>query len=278
MRYALIGKGFISKRHEDAIDKTGGRLLVASDTDPNKFGSGVHCTRHYEFMTALPGWRDVDTVVIATPNDLHVEMARWSIRHGKKVICEKPFSIDSASMDFAHNDENVFVVMQLRHHPMMKKLRQMPVDQFEDVHLYVRVKRGPDYWAGWKGDSSQSGGVLFNIGVHYMDALLELFGKDYEIIESSVSDASAYGLVRFGAMRNPVRFNVSITDTDEGQDRFLMVNGEKYKFSDKDNLSYEDLHVKVYQDFLEGKGVHPSDVLPLTKFIEELKARSPQEV
>lgn len=268
MRYAIIGLGFISKRHIDAIGRTGGELLMACDIDRGKFGHGVHCTSHYEFMSALPRWKDVDTVVVCTPNNLHVEMSRWAERHGKRVLCEKPFALSDDLDGF----EDTFIVMQLRHHPILKALRAKELSEIEDVHLYVRVKRDRSYWEGWKGDENRSGGILFNLGVHYLDALLQLFGDQYEVVESDIEEASAYCVVRFRTLRNPVRINISITDTDEGQDRFLMVNGEKYRFSDKDNLSFEDLHVKVYEDMLKGKGVRPQDIRPLTRFIQGLKA------
>lgn len=272
LKAAVVGMGFISKRHMDAIEKIDGQVLMGCDIDRNRYGYGLHCTRDYHFMTALPRWREVDTVVICTPNNTHVEMARWAAKHGKKVICEKPLAISSAELETIKDNKNIFAVMQLRHHPMMKALKAKELSEIEDVHLYVRVKRGPDYWTGWKGDEKQSGGILFNLGVHYLDALLELFGKEYEIVESQVDQKTAYGVVRFKTLRNPVRFTFSITDTDEGQDRFLMLNGEKFRFSDKDNLSFEDLHTHVYEDALEEKGVRPADLVPLTRFIEELKS------
>lgn len=277
-KYALVGLGFISKRHDDSIKKVGGELLLACDIDNTKFGLGVMCTRDYRFLTALPRWKDVDTVVICTPNDLHVEISKWAVRHGKKAICEKPLAISSAELLTIQDEQDIYTVMQLRHHPMMKVLRGKDLSEIEDAHLYVRVKRGPDYWTGWKGKEERSGGILFNLGVHYLDAMLELFGKDYEIVESKVSEREAFSVVRFKTLRKPVRMTFSITDTDEGQDRFLMLNDEKYRFSDKDNLSFEDLHTEVYKDFLDGKGVRPAELVPLTRFIEELKSYGVQAV
>lgn len=272
-KFAVIGLGFIAKRHIDSLRSLGGELVMACDTDRNKFGYGVMCTQHYEFMTALPGWKDVETVVICTPNDTHVEMTKWALRHGKKVICEKPFAISTESLESV-KDEGVSVVMQLRHHPKMKELLAMDLSEVKDAHLYVRVKRGEDYWKGWKGDQKRSGGILFNLGVHYLDAITRLFGSEYEIVESTVGDRQAFSVVRFPKLKNPLRMTFSITDTDEGQDRFLMLDDVKYRFSDKDNLSFEDLHTEVYKEHLERRGVRPSELKELTKFIEELYVRS----
>lgn len=271
-KYALCGLGFISKRHIDSFRSLNGELLLACDTDERKFGHGVICTREYELLASLPRWKDVDAVVICTPNDTHVEIAKWAVRQGKKAICEKPLAISSEELETIKAEKDIYTVMQLRHHPMMKILKSKQLSETDSAHLYVRVKRGSDYWAGWKGDEKRSGGILFNLGVHYLDAMLELFGKEYSIVESSVGEREAFSVVRFKSLRNPVKMTFSITDTDEDQDRFIVLNDEKYRFSDKDNLSFEDLHTEVYKDFLEEKGVRPIELVHLTKFIEALKS------
>lgn len=265
--YAIVGLGFIAPRHISAIKSTGGKILMACDIDRNKHLPGIPCTTSYEFLTALPRWKDVHTIVICTPNDLHVEIARWAEKHGKSVICEKPFALKDDLDGF----EKTFVVMQLRHHPLFKALSLVEIKDIEDAHMYVRVKRGHDYWSGWKGQENRSGGILFNLGVHYIDAAIQLFGNNYDVIESDSKEREAYSVLRFKGLKNPLKMTFSITDTDEGQDRFLMIDGRKYQFSDKDNLSFEDLHVKVYEDFLKGKGVRPDELKNLTKLIMKLK-------
>ena len=38
------------------------------------------------------------------------------------------------------------------------------------------TSRGPWYDISWKGDEEKSGGILFNIGIHFFDMLIHIFG------------------------------------------------------------------------------------------------------
>ena len=73
-------------------------------------------------------------------------------------------------------------------------------------------------------------------------------------------------------MEKAVHYYFEISDSSEGQGRWLKINGQEYQFSDKDNLSYEDLHLKVYEEFVDGKGVRSAEVIPVTELIEKLRA------
>lgn len=272
MTYAIIGLGFISKRHIDSIKETGGKLLMACDIDPKKKIEGIPFYEDYREMEKDKDWNKVECVVICTPNDLHTEISLWAAARYKTVLCEKPFAISSKNLQPFLNDKNVYVVMQLRHHPVMGMIRMATEGDYESAELYVKVKRDASYWKGWKGEDSRSGGILFNLGVHYFDALLQLFGTDWRILEKEIGERDAWGLIEFTGVKNPVKFRVAISDDDVGQDRFLKVNGTEYRFSNQDNLSFEDLHKHVYEDLQKREGVRPRDILALTRFIEELKS------
>lgn len=60
--------------------------------------------------------KDIDAVVIATPCDLHVEMAIAALKAGKHVYCEKPAGINPASiqqlLDVARSSDRVFQIGQ----------------------------------------------------------------------------------------------------------------------------------------------------------------------
>jgi myo-inositol 2-dehydrogenase/D-chiro-inositol 1-dehydrogenase len=58
--------------------------------------AATHNSSTYRDYHELLARKDIDAVVIATPCDLHVEMAIAALNAGKHVYCEKPAGIDPA--------------------------------------------------------------------------------------------------------------------------------------------------------------------------------------
>lgn len=82
-----------------------------------------------------------------------------------------------------------------------------PADRTYDIDLTYLTSRGAWPLTSWRGDS-KSGGVHTNIGVHFFDMLMRIFGPtqrtvvhhfDSEFIAGDPEDGSRYRLV--GACR-----------------------------------------------------------------------------
>ena len=177
--------------------------------------------------------------------------------------------ISSEIFEKSFKDFNV--VLQLRSHPEIIKLKEN-FKRPEKVDLTIKVFREYHYWDGWKGSEELSGGILYNIGVHYIDLVMYLLGDEYEIIDTKCSDKLATGIIDF--MGSIVNYHIEIMDTNEGQTRSLRVDDEDIELSNKDNLSYENLHIEVYEEMLKGRGTLFSDCYNLIKLIEKLKCNS----
>ena len=48
--------------------------------------------RHRDFRRMLDTQKDIDAVVVATPDHLHFVASMWAIKSGKHVYCEKPLT------------------------------------------------------------------------------------------------------------------------------------------------------------------------------------------
>jgi UDP-N-acetyl-2-amino-2-deoxyglucuronate dehydrogenase len=268
-KYALIGNGYIGRRHIDAIKAVGGELAAVCDVDPSRAVDGVPFASRHQDLRGLAGWGDIGTVVVATPNHLHVPLAIWAAMCGKRVLVEKPFAISMQSLRKAAGLRDVYTVMQLRHHPLYREI--MAAD-CREMDVLASVRRDEGYWNGWKGDQAKSGGIAFNLGIHYFDVIVNKFRehgllrprieyKDSRKVEGSVVP------LRSGCR---VRFRVEITADGAGQERSVTLDGRKLVFSSQDNLSMEDLHSKVYEDMDRGEGVTPRDLFDLTRFVEKI--------
>ena len=238
MKYAIIGLGFISSRHREAIQKTGGEIVLTCDIDKSKNPDFTVWVEMYN----SPKFKEIDTVVVCTPNYLHGVMAREATLLNKRVICEKPLSITGIDGLYGVN-----TVLQLRYHPALQDFHP------SNVEVTAKMFRDESYWTGWKGNNVTSGGILYNLGIHYIDLLIFLLGKPLEILNVQIATKLAKGEIRFE--KGVGKFHIEILDTRDGQIRKILADGKEVSLSDKDNLSYEDLHLQVYQNFLNGKGI-----------------------
>jgi UDP-N-acetyl-2-amino-2-deoxyglucuronate dehydrogenase len=260
MHFSIIGTGFIMPRHAEAIHEVGGKILHAVNT-----------------ARGTDAWRDAvldprtDAVVILTPNDLHVPMVRFAAECGKLVLCEKPLGVSSDAVLSLVAFENVFTVLQLRHHPLAALFRAtFGTRPGREIEMDIVVRRGENYFSTWKGDAARSGGVLYNIGIHYFDLLLNVFGVPLRVRTDEAAEDGARGLIE--GERYRCRWSVRIDRSGSRQWRRFIVDGRAYDLSSRSSLSQEDLHLAVYREFVEGRGVGPIEALKSVTLVESLNA------
>lgn len=272
-RFAIIGLGFIFDRHLAAIEHVGGKLTVACDVDPSKaekLDSSVKFYSNLDEFLASPEFKEVDYVGICTPNFTHKDLAIACMRQGKTVICEKPLILKESDIDELEAVEQetgkrVFTVLQLRQSPALQKLRyelkNSGTAHFASIDL--NMHRGEFYWEGWKGDNDRSGGLIFNIGVHYFDLLCWLFG-DVTETHAQIEDKKAHGVVKFGDVQ--CSWSIDLTAPKDNQKRNLTINNERINLT----RMLESLHNPVYELLLKGEGTSLKDVRPVTRLCETL--------
>jgi UDP-N-acetyl-2-amino-2-deoxyglucuronate dehydrogenase len=238
--FAIIGsEGFIAPRHKKAIEDLGHKVLLTCDIKGGAdFVDWVEMFNH-------PDFKKIDCVSICTPNYLHSIITREALLKGKKVLCEKPLSINGTE-----GMEGVRTVLQLRYNPAVMFLHEKPP---EKIHVEAKMFRDEKYWNSWKGNEVMSGGVLYNLGVHYIDLLIYIMGDDWKILNVKRSEKCVIGKIEF--MTGIATFHIEIVDTKEEQGRTLLADGAEIILSNQENLSYEDLHKEVYKDFVAGGGI-----------------------
>jgi hypothetical protein len=93
VRVALIGYGFVGEKfHVPLITSTRKlRLAVVASRQKERVLSALPDVEVTDAQTAL-AHRDIELVVIASPNDSHFSLARVALQAGKHVIVDKPFT------------------------------------------------------------------------------------------------------------------------------------------------------------------------------------------
>jgi UDP-N-acetyl-2-amino-2-deoxyglucuronate dehydrogenase len=200
--FAITGvAGYVAPRHLAAIKATGNRLVAAADPhdavgvldrhsfDVRYFREFERFDRHLEKLRRGPEEGRVHFMSICSPNFLHDAHIRLALRIGAQAICEKPLVINPWNLDALEEIEQetggkVHTVLQLRVHPQLVDLRARLAAESRaarhDVVLTYVTSRGPWYDVSWKGSEERSGGVATNIGIHFFDLVLWLFGAAKE--------------------------------------------------------------------------------------------------
>lgn len=262
-KFGVIGLGFIFERHLEAIESIGGKIIIGCDIDESKkdkLPDDVLFTDDWRKI------RGVDYVVILTPNSLHWPMINYFAKQGIKILVEKPPVISTDELLTLRNYDNIYTVLQLRHHPMIFQWKQQVYKNREyEVEMKILVHRDEWYFRSWKNDKRRSGGLLFNIGIHYFDILVYLFGKPIraELLEGNEKQAAGYIYFKNAV----VDWELCLTAPMDNQQRYIIINGKKLDLSRK----FENLHTKVYENLLKGDGVNIKDCEITIKLIESLK-------
>jgi UDP-N-acetyl-2-amino-2-deoxyglucuronate dehydrogenase len=276
-RFALIGAaGFIAPRHLKAIKETGNTLVAAVDKHDNVgildsyFPEADFFTEFERFDRHLDKLRRkgqmVNYISICSPNYLHDSHIRFALRYGAEAICEKPLVLNPWNVEALEEIENetrkkINTILQLRLHPsiiaLREKIHSEPKDKIHEVDLKYMTSRGHWYNSSWKGDQSKSGGVTTNIGIHFFDMLIWIFGAVKDLHVESKDDHHAAG--RLHLERANVKWFLSIRYDHLPEKiklagkrtyRSLTLEGEEIEFSD----GFTDLHTKSYEEILKGNG------------------------
>ncbi|MCK6684799.1 MAG: Gfo/Idh/MocA family oxidoreductase [Thermoanaerobaculia bacterium] len=294
--FALAGiAGYIAPRHLKAIRDTGNRLVAATDphdavgildsyfSDTAYFREFERFDRHLEKLRRGAPENRVHYVSICSPNHLHDAHIRLALRIGADAICEKPLVLNPWNLDALQRMEHetgqrVWTILQLRMHPTLRALRERllgarPAKRHEIILTYV-TSRGPWYQYSWKGDPAKSGGVPTNIGIHFFDLLLWIFGRctHSEVHLSTPSRTAGF----LELERANVVWYLSIDKADipaksgEGcraAHRSITVDGVEIEFTD----GFADLHTKVYQETLDGRGFGIEDARPSIEVVQQIR-------
>jgi UDP-N-acetyl-2-amino-2-deoxyglucuronate dehydrogenase len=294
--FAMIGiAGYIAPRHLQAIKDTNNNLIAAIDThdsvgildryfpDVSFFTEFERFDRHAEKIKRESEEGCINYVTICSPNFLHDAHIRFALRIGADAICEKPLVLNPWNLDALQELEGIYgkkvnTILQLRIHPALVQLKENIQENKDrskkEVILTYVTSRGLWYHFSWKGVKEKSGGIATNIGIHFFDMLIWLFG---DVQNSEVYYSDQYKIGGFLELKDAnVKWFLSLdrndlpkkTVEDNKQTfRSITIDGEEIQFSE----GFADLHTKVYERTLEGKGFEIKDARPSIELVHNIR-------
>jgi UDP-N-acetyl-2-amino-2-deoxyglucuronate dehydrogenase len=126
-----------------------------------------------------------------------------------------------------------------------------------DVCLTYITRRGGWYQVSWKGSEEKSGGVAMNIGIHFFHLVTWLFGEpERNVLHLRTAEKMA-GLLELEKARVHWFLSTDANDLPEASKRnnqfayrSITFDGQEIEFSS----GFKDLHTRVYQEVLAGRG------------------------
>ena len=202
MKFGLIGDGYIAQYHKEAIKHLHGSLEWVYD--PIKYPDRIvekNC---------------VDYIVICSPTYCHRNQIKEILNMNSltQIIVEKPAFLPWEPII---EDDRINIVLQLRWADLPKTAD----------NVRIRMVRDEKYFQTWKGDPKLTGGLFYNLFIHYIDIAIML-------------NADFLGCV--------------------------VKDGRQSRFVDTIDLLHIDMqkcYNKMYEDILIGNGIKAKDILYL---------------
>ena len=181
------------------------RIVACCDRDEKAlernraaYGPDVFTTAHYRELLA----RDLDAVIVATPDFLHETHAVAALSLGLSVYLEKPMAITIEGCDrvlrtAAKHRARLYLGHNMRHMPFVRKMKELigsgAIGEVKACWVRHFVGHGGDfYFRDWHAERRFSNGLLLQKAAHDIDVIHWLCGG-YSRLVSAMGALSVYG-------------------------------------------------------------------------------------
>ena len=199
VRIGVVGAGFMGRQHIGFVRAAAGAALSAI-ADPAVTLTDAECPTYPSTARMLDA-EQLDAVIIANPNALHVETAVECLEARVAVLLEKPVAVSYAQsrrlVDAVERlNGRLLVGHHRRHHPAVARARAAIGDgdlgQIVAVSALWSARKEPEYFTGTPWHSEPGAGVTLINAVHDLDLLRHLCGDVAEV--QAMQSSHARGL------------------------------------------------------------------------------------
>jgi predicted dehydrogenase len=199
VKVAILGFGFMGRTHLEAY-RSLPSVEVVNIGDPNA-GSRLQDVPNsagiYSDLERLVRETKADVIDVCLPTFLHEKYVLLAAQRGLHVLCEKPLALTVAEADRMLEATNkagtTFMVAQvLRFFSHYTKVKELVTSGEIGQPIFAAAARlsEPPQWAKWFQDPAKGGGALFDLQIHDLDYLLNLFGLPNSLMTSGVRSGS----------------------------------------------------------------------------------------
>ncbi len=176
MKWGFLGIGRVTPRMVQAIRDSGGTIVAAAARDAaalEQWGRTHSVEKLTSDFLLLCNDPKIDAIYVALPPSLHLELASYALECGKRVLCEKPLTLNGAQAQLlaakaANSDGLLSHATAFPHHPRSQKIRTMvmngEIGEVQRVTIACSfshvLTRGKDY----RTSRELGGGSLLDLG------------------------------------------------------------------------------------------------------------------
>ncbi len=192
-RWGIVGTGGIARAFAKGLSLLPQARLTAVGSrtreSAEKFAADFRIPRAHASYEALAADPEIDILYIGTPHVFHKDNCLLALRHGKPVLCEKPFAINAAEAAEVFGlarEKGLFVMeaMWTRFLPAIVKARDLLRDGAIGEPRWMSADfgfRAPFNPKSRIFDPALGGGALLDVGVYPVSLASMVFGAPREI-------------------------------------------------------------------------------------------------
>ncbi len=189
-KLGIIGIGDIGKFHlqfllemKDTVSLTGISENNAEMKELRKKEHNLNEDLFFSDWKKLCESKEIDSVLIATPDFLHCEMACYALNCGKNVLCEKPMALNAQDAELmietSKKNNKILMIGHVKRfwqdYRVMKDIIESGKYGKVEAVKFDCINRKFDN--GWHSDMDKTGGILMSLGIHDIDTALWFFGE-----------------------------------------------------------------------------------------------------
>ncbi len=188
IRVGIIGTGWGQLQIESFRRAREYEVVALCDHDETRLAAVAKQSKVDQTFTDyhdLVASKEIDLVSVAAPPDVHQAMTQAAIDAGKHVLVEKPVALaidDARALWQAAEQKRIAhaVDFEMRYLPALAYTKELIDENYLGELLRVDVTMGmAQPWGvhgNWAADDARGGGILWELGAHFIDTLLWWFG------------------------------------------------------------------------------------------------------
>lgn len=195
MKLAILGSGFIARFYADALVAQRRKDVITmvysrTETNAKKFGDDYNVKGYTTSIKECVEHKEVDAVIIALSNDMHLESVLACAAAGKHVLCTKPLgrnakealqmlqAVDKAKVTGGYLEDLCYSPK------FLKSLASIKAGSIGEVIWAKSRETHPGPHSDWFWDKEKSGGgAMVDLGCHCIEISRNFIGKNIRPVE-----------------------------------------------------------------------------------------------